>query len=117
MTVARDTPIRPDLPDVGERPTLRPSMRINGCRQRVPARTTNRRATVGQVGNFQAGGGDPCPACGQADLRPYGNGSKLACPRCHFILPCCEGGELGGLPTVGQCSGALTDGTEQSASS
>ena len=28
------------------------------------------------------------------DLRPYGNGSKWACPRCHFIMPCCEGGEL-----------------------
>jgi hypothetical protein len=37
--------------------------------------------------------GEPCPACGQADLRPYGNGSKWICPDCFFLLPCCEGGE------------------------
>lgn len=35
-----------------------------------------------------------CPACEQADLRPYGNGSKWICPKCYFLLPCCEGGEL-----------------------
>lgn len=39
---------------------------------------------------------EQCPACGQADLRPYGNGSKWVCPNCYFLLPCCEGGELGG---------------------
>lgn len=42
----------------------------------------------------QSAGGEQCPACGESDLRPYGNGSKWACPRCYFILPCCEGGEL-----------------------
>ena len=57
----------------------------------------------------QTGGGDQCPACGECDLRPYGNGSKWACPRCHFILPCCEVGELAGLPAAGRRSGALTD--------
>ena len=25
-------------------------------------------------------GGEPCPQCGESDLRPYGNGSKWACP-------------------------------------
>jgi hypothetical protein len=64
----------------------------------------------GQVSIGQAGGGEQCPACGESDLRPYGNGSKWACPRCHFILPCCEGGELAGLPPVGRCSGAPADG-------
>ncbi|HYB87692.1 MAG TPA: hypothetical protein VEC76_12615 [Streptosporangiaceae bacterium] len=49
-----------------------------------------------------ATGGEQCPQCGQADLRPYGNGSKWACPRCHFILPCCEGGELA-APGAGGC--------------
>ena len=39
-------------------------------------------------------GGEQCPQCGESDLRPYGNGSKWACPRCYFIVPCCEGGEL-----------------------
>ena len=38
--------------------------------------------------------GDSCPQCAQADLRPYGNGSKWICSRCFFVLPCCEGGEL-----------------------
>ncbi|HEY1322086.1 MAG TPA: hypothetical protein VGF32_17660 [Streptosporangiaceae bacterium] len=38
--------------------------------------------------------GEQCPQCGEADLRPHGNGSKWACPRCHFVLPCCEGGDL-----------------------
>jgi len=37
--------------------------------------------------------GEPCPACQQADLEPYGNGSKWICPKCYFLLPCCEGGE------------------------
>jgi ribosomal protein L37AE/L43A len=39
---------------------------------------------------------EQCPACGQADLRPYGNGSKWICPKCYFLLPCCEGGEQAG---------------------
>jgi ribosomal protein L37AE/L43A len=37
---------------------------------------------------------EPCPQCEQADLRPYANGSKWICPRCYFVMPCCEGGEL-----------------------
>jgi len=41
---------------------------------------------------------DACPACQQADLRPYGNGSKWICPACKFVLPCCEGGELSPVP-------------------
>ncbi len=42
----------------------------------------------------QTAGGEQCPACGESDLRPYGNGSKWVCPRCYFIVPCCEGGGL-----------------------
>jgi hypothetical protein len=67
----------------------------------------------GHVSIGQARGGEQCPACGESDLRPYGNGSKWACPRCHFILPCCEGGELAGQPTPDRYSGAPTDGTGQ----
>ncbi|MGI8880375.1 MAG: hypothetical protein ACR2KJ_07700 [Jatrophihabitans sp.] len=37
---------------------------------------------------------EPCPQCGDADLAPYGNGSKWLCPKCYFLMPCCEGGEL-----------------------
>ncbi|HEY7143679.1 MAG TPA: hypothetical protein VH637_05475 [Streptosporangiaceae bacterium] len=48
--------------------------------------------------------GDSCPQCAQADLRPYGNGSKWVCPRCYFILPCCEGGELAARPQPGPAS-------------
>jgi hypothetical protein len=81
----------------------------------VGGRVTRRRSGVpgygGRVSIGQAGGGEQCPACGECDLRPYGNGSKWVCPRCHFILPCCEGGELAGLPAAGRCSGALADGT------
>ena len=54
----------------------------------------------GQVSIGHSGGAEQCPACGESDLRPYGNGSKWACPRCHFILPCCEGGELAGPARV-----------------
>jgi hypothetical protein len=46
------------------------------------------------VGLGERAGGERCPQCGESDLRPYGNGSKQACPRCHFLVPCCEGGEL-----------------------
>jgi len=46
------------------------------------------------VGLGERAGGEQCPQCGESDLRPYGNGSKWACPRCYFIVPCCEGGEL-----------------------
>jgi len=35
-------------------------------------------------------GSEQCPQCGESDLQPYGNGSKWACPRCYFIVPCCE---------------------------
>jgi len=80
----------------------------SSCRQRVPARTTACRATVGQVRIDQTGG-DQCPACGECDLRPYGNGPKWACPRCHFILPCCEGGELARLPAAGRPAQRCTD--------
>src|SRR5918995_5233312 len=38
--------------------------------------------------------GEICPQCEQADLRPYGNGSKWVCPHCSFVLPCCEGSEI-----------------------
>ena len=47
-------------------------------------------------------GGEQCPQCGESDLQPYGNGSKWACPRCYFIVPCCEGGELAAQPRAGQ---------------
>jgi len=46
------------------------------------------------VSTCESVSGEQCPQCGQADLRPYGNGSKWTCPRCYFVLPCCEGGEL-----------------------
>jgi hypothetical protein len=46
------------------------------------------------VGLGERAGGEQCPQCGESDLRPYGNGSKWACPLCCFIVPCCEGGEL-----------------------
>lgn len=34
--------------------------------------------------------GDPCPACGEADLSP--EGGKHVCPACHYIQPCCQPG-------------------------
>jgi hypothetical protein len=43
---------------------------------------------------------ETCPACGAADLRPYGNGSKWICPKCYFLMPCCEGGELSARPST-----------------
>jgi hypothetical protein len=58
------------------------------------------------VSSCQATGAEQCPACGESDLRPYGNGSKWACPRCHFILPCCEGGELAAPPPGKPVDGA-----------
>jgi hypothetical protein len=51
-------------------------------------------------------GGEQCPQCGESDLRPYGNGSKWACPRCYFVVPCCEGGELAAQPRVNLGGGA-----------
>ncbi|MEZ5114715.1 MAG: hypothetical protein R2737_00490 [Candidatus Nanopelagicales bacterium] len=33
----------------------------------------------------------PCPACESADLQR--RGGKDMCPRCHYIQPCCDGGE------------------------
>src|SRR5215471_6831493 len=51
-------------------------------------------------------GGEQCPLCGKSDLRLYGNGSKWACPRCYFILPCCEGGEQAARPGVNLGRGA-----------
>jgi hypothetical protein len=60
--------------------------------------TADCQVTVDQVYIGQTGRGDQCPACGECDLRPYGNGSKWARPRCHFILPCWEGGELAWAP-------------------
>src|SRR5215472_3139162 len=50
------------------------------------------------VGLDEPASGEQCPQCGETDLRPYGNGSKWACPRCYFLLPCCEGGELAVRP-------------------
>jgi hypothetical protein len=76
----------------------------------VIARTTSYQATVGEVYIGQTGGGNQCPACGEYDLRPYGNGSKWTCPQCHFILPCCEGGELAGLPAIRPAQRRTTDG-------
>jgi len=32
--------------------------------------------------------GDPCPACGEADLEPMGG--KHACPECGYLQPCCN---------------------------
>jgi DNA (cytosine-5)-methyltransferase 1 len=32
--------------------------------------------------------GDPCPACGEADLETYGG--KLRCPECFYLQPCCQ---------------------------
>jgi hypothetical protein len=35
---------------------------------------------------------------------------EVGLPRCHFILPRCEGGELAGLPAASRHSGALPGG-------
>ena len=35
------------------------------------------------VGLGERVGGEQCPQCGESDLRPYGNGSKWACPQGH----------------------------------
>ena len=53
-------------------------------------------------------GGEQCPQCGESDLQPYGNGSKWACSRCYFIVPCCEGGELAARPLARLGRGAPT---------
>ena len=60
------------------------------------------------VGLGERAGGEPCPQCGESDLRPYGNGSKWACPRCYFIVSCCEGGELAAPPSASLRRGAPT---------
>src|SRR5215510_9825417 len=60
------------------------------------------------VGLGERAGGEQCPQCGESDLRPYGNGSKWACPRCHFIVPCCEGGELAAQSRANLGRGALS---------
>jgi hypothetical protein len=73
-------------------------VRARGGRQACRHRRGGLPGYGGWVSIGQAGGGEQCPACGDSDLRPYCNGSKWACPRCHFLLPCCEGGELAGLP-------------------
>ena len=62
------------------------------------------------VGLGQRAGGEQCPQCGESDLRPYGNGSKWACPRCYFIVPCCEGGELAARRSANVGRGAPTAG-------
>ena len=51
-------------------------------------------------------GVEQCPQCSESDLRPYGNGSKWACPKCYFIVPCCEEGELAAQPRVNLRRGA-----------
>jgi hypothetical protein len=53
-------------------------------------------------------GGEQCPQCGESDLRPYGNGSKWACPKCYFIVPCCEGGERAARASARPGRGAPT---------
>jgi hypothetical protein len=60
------------------------------------------------VGLGERAGGEQCPQCGESDLRPHGNGSKWACPRCYFIVPCCEGGELAARPSANVGRGAPT---------
>jgi hypothetical protein len=72
----------------------------------APARRPLICCYVDRVSISPGASGEQCPQCGQADLRPYGNGSKWACPRCYFVLPCCEGGELSALLMPGQ--GATT---------
>jgi len=64
-----------------------------------------------QMSMSQTGGGEQCPQCGESDLRPYGNGSKWACPRCYFIVPCCEGRRAG---PVAACSPAAGTGRPSS---
>jgi hypothetical protein len=137
MAVARDTPFRPVWAATrsGQSTAALPGTVSNACESASRRQTVlvplkarvlagggwqacrRRRGRVpgygGQVSIDQAGGGEQCPACGESDLRPYGNGSKWACPRCHFILPCCEGGELAGLPSADRRSGVLADGAGQ----
>jgi len=60
------------------------------------------------VGVGERAGGEQCPQCGESDLRPYGNGSKWACPLCCFIVPCCEGGELAMRSSANLGQGAPT---------
>ena len=31
---------------------------------------------------------DPCPSCGEADLKPHGG--KHVCERCGYLQPCCN---------------------------
>jgi hypothetical protein len=66
----------------------------------------------GRVSLGDGAGGEQCPQCGEGDLRPYGNGSKWACLRCYFILPCCEGGELAARRGPGRGREAPTAGPE-----
>jgi hypothetical protein len=54
--------------------------------------------------------GEQCPQCGESDLGPYGNGSKWACPRCYFIVPCCEGGERAARPSAKPEAGSADGG-------
>ena len=51
-------------------------------------------------------GSEQCPQCGESDLQPYGNGSKWACPRCYFVVPCCDGGELAAQSRASRGGGA-----------
>jgi len=44
------------------------------------------------VGVFQSPG--PCPQCERADL--VRKGGKDQCPVCHYLQPCCDGGDLCG---------------------
>lgn len=41
---------------------------------------------------FQSPG--PCPQCERADL--VRKGGKDQCPVCHYLQPCCDGGDLCG---------------------
>jgi hypothetical protein len=70
----------------------------------VPSGTISGYGVLVSLG--ERAGGEQCPQCGESDLRPYGNGSKWACPRCYFIVPCCEGSELAAQPRANLGRGA-----------
>ncbi|MGA1666998.1 MAG: hypothetical protein ACO4AK_00180 [Candidatus Nanopelagicales bacterium] len=49
-------------------------------------------ADVGRLASGAVmGSPGPCPACESVDLER--RGGKDFCPRCHYIQPCCDGGE------------------------
>jgi len=79
-------------PDPAAADIARHGTRAAGARPPLHAwrgRPRRRAAYGGTVTTCQTSATEPCPQCGEADLRPYGNGSKWSCPRCFFVLPCC----------------------------